>query len=340
MATTSKTMLLGQGSIYVEGDYVEIEANSFVNNTAGPSAWWPGIVQVESTNSATIHCNLFFDNAATGTDPTQPGGVMTIRGLPSHTWIDSNNIYPGTADYDLVVGFESSGNLNATNNYWGTTDESAMSDRIYDFYDDFYLPEVIYHPYELSVVPCALLVPPTVSFATSSPDWQGQHTSFTNTTTLIPPDDLSVAYLWSFGDGATSTNPTHTYSAPGTYTAVLTVTNSVGTDVISGIVALYGPPTADFTADPTHGVRPLSVMFTDCTTTTPPDDASLLYSWDFGDGQFGNASSPVHVYEAAGAYTVTMSASNPAGTDMETKVAHVTVEEGYKLYLSMIMRTY
>ncbi|MBV9856541.1 MAG: PKD domain-containing protein, partial [Streptosporangiaceae bacterium] len=36
------------------------------------------------------------------------------------------------------------------------------------------------------------------------------------------------AYSWKFGDGSTSTaqNPSHTYSAAGTYTATLTVTDS------------------------------------------------------------------------------------------------------------------
>src|SRR5262249_23569208 len=38
-------------------------------------------------------------------------------------------------------------------------------------------------------------------------------------------------YLWTFGDGLKSTvpNPTHTYSAAGTYTTKVTVTDSFGT---------------------------------------------------------------------------------------------------------------
>lgn len=41
-------------------------------------------------------------------------------------------------------------------------------------------------------------------------------------------DDLS--YMWSFGDGSSSTeaSPTHTYTSPGTYTVELTVTDSNG----------------------------------------------------------------------------------------------------------------
>ncbi|RME28685.1 MAG: PKD domain-containing protein, partial [Candidatus Zixiibacteriota bacterium] len=44
------------------------------------------------------------------------------------------------------------------------------------------------------------------------------------------PDGSITAYSWDFGDGATSTaaNPTHTYSAAGTYTVTLTVTDNQG----------------------------------------------------------------------------------------------------------------
>src|SRR5205814_2207387 len=41
-------------------------------------------------------------------------------------------------------------------------------------------------------------------------------------------DGSIVSYTWAFGDGTTSTlsNPSHTFSFPGTYVAVLTVTDN------------------------------------------------------------------------------------------------------------------
>ncbi|MCK9335369.1 MAG: PEGA domain-containing protein [Candidatus Cloacimonetes bacterium] len=50
---------------------------------------------------------------------------------------------------------------------------------------------------------------------------------FTDTSTGDP-----TSWSWDFGDGVTSTeqNPVHTYTTPGTYTAILTVTNTVGSD--------------------------------------------------------------------------------------------------------------
>jgi PKD repeat protein len=60
---------------------------------------------------------------------------------------------------------------------------------------------------------------------------------FTDTTTGRP-----TRWQWDFGDGNTSTlqNPTHTYSAPGTYVVTLIASNSQGSDTISKFVGVTG----------------------------------------------------------------------------------------------------
>ncbi|MBU1877531.1 MAG: PKD domain-containing protein, partial [Chloroflexi bacterium] len=102
------------------------------------------------------------------------------------------------------------------------------------------------HLWELALSPAAL---PSAGFSSSSPDWLGQATVFTNTTQTTPPGDPTMAYHWAFGDSATSplTSPTHAYTSPGMYTVVLTATNVAGGHVISGTVTVYGPPTTGFT---------------------------------------------------------------------------------------------
>ena len=42
---------------------------------------------------------------------------------------------------------------------------------------------------------------------------------------------------WNFGDGGTSTiqNPTHTYTAPGTYTVSVTVSGPGGSDTMTRV---------------------------------------------------------------------------------------------------------
>jgi PKD repeat protein len=69
------------------------------------------------------------------------------------------------------------------------------------------------------------------------------------------------------------------------------------------------PPTASFTASPTSGTAPLAVQFTDTSTGSP-----TAWSWNFGDGATSTAQNPQHTYAAAGAYTVSLTASNAGGS--------------------------
>lgn len=56
------------------------------------------------------------------------------------------------------------------------------------------------------------------------------------------PDAQTLTYSWNFGDGGTSTsaNPSHTYLAPGTYTAILTVTDSIGASGSDAVTITVG----------------------------------------------------------------------------------------------------
>jgi len=76
----------------------------------------------------------------------------------------------------------------------------------------------------ITVNPCT---PPTAQFVGSptSGDYP-LNVTFTNQSTG------ATSYSWNFGDGGTSTaqNPSHTYTAAGSYTVTLTVTNACGSD--------------------------------------------------------------------------------------------------------------
>jgi CSLREA domain-containing protein len=166
------------------------------------------------------------------------------------------------------------------------------------------------------------LLLPAVSFLSSSPDWIGQTTSFTNTTVTSG----TTTYLWSFGDGVTSTqaSPTRTYNSPGIYTVVLTATNPARSSVASNPVIVYGPPTANYVAYPTQGIRPLPVTFTSTATTTPPGDPTLIYLWDLQRGT-SSLPNPTFTYTEAGVYTVTLTVSNVVGSDTITRTNYILV---------------
>jgi len=135
---------------------------------------------------------------------------------------------------------------------------------------------------------------------------------------------------WDFGDGNSSTaqNPTHTYNAAGTYSVTLTSSNSCGSDseTKTDYITVNEPPcdtpVADFSGTPTSGDAPLEVSFTDNSTNSPTS-----WDWDFGDGGSSTAQNPTHIYNTAGTYTVTMTATNSCGSDTETKTDYITVNE-------------
>ena len=139
--------------------------------------------------------------------------------------------------------------------------------------------------------------------------------------------ELANSYVWDYGDGSTSTNanPTHThvYANAGVYTVRLTAVNAYGsqTQVRSSYVSVYGAPTAAFTAAPTEGAAPLAVPFTNDSLN------ASSYHWDFGDGQTAVSANPTHIYSQAGVYTVTLTASNPGGSDTLIRPTYVRVHE-------------
>jgi PKD repeat protein len=65
-------------------------------------------------------------------------------------------------------------------------------------------------------------------------------TTFNNTST-----GSGLSFQWNFGDGSplsTATNPSHTYDSIGTFTVVLTATNSAGSDTASAPVTINSVP--------------------------------------------------------------------------------------------------
>ena len=144
--------------------------------------------------------------------------------------------------------------------------------------------------------------------------------------------DLSTGapstWLWSFDDGATSAsrNPAHEYANAGVYTVSLTVSNTGGQDTTTKAsyitVSPHPLPVADFTGAPTTGTGTLSVTFQDKSSGNPNS-----WHWNFGDTANSTERNPVHAYNRAGKYSVSLTVSNPAGQNTVTKADFVTVAE-------------
>lgn len=127
-----------------------------------------------------------------------------------------------------------------------------------------------------------------------------QVVSFTNTST-----GSYTSSSWNFGNSATSvlTNPSTSYTSPGTYTVTLTVSGSSGSKTVTHSVIIYPAPTVSLAFTPSIGCDPLTVNFTPTVTAGTP--GSVTYYWDFGDGLNSSATNPSHSYTASSPTTST-----------------------------------
>ncbi len=154
----------------------------------------------------------------------------------------------------------------------------------------------------------------------------GESVQFTDLSTEYP-----TSWAWTFtgADQTSSTqmNPIITYSTPGTYNVSLTVTNNIGSDsetktTYITVNPITNPPVVDFVADNTTIVAGQTVNFTDLSTNMPTS-----WSWTFNGGTpaTSNAQNPSIVYNTAGTYNVSLTATNGIGSETETKTAYITV---------------
>ena len=142
----------------------------------------------------------------------------------------------------------------------------------------------------------------------------------------------AVRYTWDFGDSAKGEGMrvSHTYSAVGTYTAALTVTDEEGRTaratvgvVVEAASESNRAPKAAFTPTPQMGAAPLEVAF-DASGSSDPDDDALSYTWSFGDGDVDKGVTVRHVYASAGSYVVTLKVEDgKGGSDSVQKTVQV-----------------
>ncbi len=112
----------------------------------------------------------------------------------------------------------------------------------------------------------------------------------------------ATSYLWQFGDGTTSTqpSPSHIYSNAGIYSVTLITSNQLGcTDtvtVVDYIEVKSNPVPVIASTSPLQKCTPIYASF----STTTPNITS--WSWDFGDTTTSQLYNPYHAYNYAGNY--------------------------------------
>ena len=119
------------------------------------------------------------------------------------------------------------------------------------------------------------------------------------------------SWNWDFGDDETSDqqNPTHTYTAPGTYTVKLTVTDENNlTSFKEEDATLEDYTEAGPAASFSFSANFLEVTFTDI--SAEGNGAINTWAWDFGDGSTSTEQNPVHAYAEDGTYSVSLTVTD------------------------------
>ena len=146
--------------------------------------------------------------------------------------------------------------------------------------------------------------------------------------------DIQLAN-WNLGDDTIQSGMTieHTYSTPGNYEVVLTITDSDGkTDTEDITITVTEPSGSDenqapesvITSSSNSGSSPLQISFSGL-KSVDPDGQIISYLWDFGDGSTGSGTNITHTYTVKGDYTVSLTVlDNDGSHDTATSTVHVT----------------
>jgi PKD repeat protein len=137
-----------------------------------------------------------------------------------------------------------------------------------------------------------------------------------------------TGWAWDFNnDGNIESrvrNPVYTYQNPGTYSVNLTVTGPAGVSskLRQDYIRVNATPEGAFIGNPTSGMLPLRVQFTEIATGNP-----WFRSWSFGDPSvIVTGKDPAHVYVTPGDFTVTLTTLGPDGTKTYTRERYIHVD--------------
>ena len=134
---------------------------------------------------------------------------------------------------------------------------------------------------------------------------------------------------WNFSDGgvAYGVAPQHTFPGSGTYSGLLTATDVTGLSSTTTFnVTVYNLPPAVFAGPDTTSPWGRFVAFNGSATDPgTADQATLSYSWDFGDGSASGGASTWHEYSTPGDYVATLTVTDQYGaSSSSSRTVHVT----------------
>lgn len=133
-----------------------------------------------------------------------------------------------------------------------------------------------------------------------------------NFTNFTIGNDPVVSRTWDFDDGTTTSDsdPTHTFTQPGSYVVKQTVSTQTGcTSTVTDTIRVYGTPHPVIVSDTVVCIN--DVLPLQGTLTVP--DTAITWSWNLGsNGQSADQNTSVK-YPQTGTYTISLEATNKLG---------------------------
>ncbi|MBU3942678.1 right-handed parallel beta-helix repeat-containing protein [Patescibacteria group bacterium] len=127
----------------------EITYNTIRNNIGQGlvNSYHAGVVfqdLISSNFSLTLSYNDIYNNGS---------GIKSVNSSHLESLLIKNNNIYNHSDYNIWIGSQGS-EIDASNNWWGTTNASVIDSKIYDYYDDYILslPKVNYQPIATSEI--------------------------------------------------------------------------------------------------------------------------------------------------------------------------------------------
>ncbi len=150
-----------------------------------------------SESSNINRCTIVDNKLQADSDDGVSDGIL-VSSSNSDITISDSNIF-GHTRYDIINNSRS--NIQATENYWGTTDERSIKLNMFDWFDDTSKGEVVYHPYLTTFagsappIPGVITVQVTTRHDTGAVMRSGDKIVITWITTGISEDDTMVVSM-------------------------------------------------------------------------------------------------------------------------------------------------
>lgn len=157
--------------------------------------------------------------------------------------------------------------------------------------------------------------PPVASFEVPKPVVEVNEPVALNGSLSLDAEGKLILYQWNFGDGSTEVGAVvaHAFSASGTYTITLTVSDDQGAqNAHAENITVNAPPTAFLDVAPGPYFAKEEVAFS-AALSRDSDGRIDSYTWQFGDGASASGASVAHAFADTGSFEVVLTVADNHG---------------------------